>query len=106
MIPVRQGRHQRRGTGYGHTHGAIHPHDVECATCHLEGIPIPVMAANSIPLIWTMLKGIWMMLIILWDPVMQGICTHDRVPTPCRCGLKGGSEDGMQGDAITPYPCI
>ena len=43
---------------WGYPNGTIHHiMRVECATCHLEGMHIPWMAAISIPLLWTMLKG-------------------------------------------------
>ena len=89
MIPVKQGTPIGRGTGYGHIHGTIHPHDVECVTCHLEGVHIPWMAANSIHAICAMLDVVWRVLTILGITVRRVSAHHIQGVNTLDMGSKG-----------------
>ena len=67
-----------------------HPHDVECVTCHLEGVHTPWMAAISIPLILALLDEVWRDALILGITVCRVSASHIQGVNTLNMGSKGG----------------
>ena len=89
MIPVKQGTHRREGYWIW-PYPWYHPsHDVECVTCHLEGVHIPWMAANSIHAICAMLDVVWRVLTILGITVCRVSAHHIQGVNTLDMGSKG-----------------